>query len=105
MATNVDSQIGGAKMKKLSRRAVLQGSSVVLAGAAMSGAAQPALAAGAVTRSPRSHSSQADSASSEPIVAYLDRGRHGEVRLLVGDREIVHHDPGLARLLRAAAAR
>ena len=93
-------------MKKLSRRAVLQGSSVVLAaGAAMGGAARPALAAGAVTRSPRSDSSQAGGASSEPIVAYLDRGRHGEVRLLVGDREIVHHDPGLARLLRAAAAR
>ena len=92
-------------MKKLSRRAVLQGSSVVLAGAAMSGAAQPALAAGAAARSPRSDSSQAEGAGSEPIVAYLDRGKRGEVRLLVGNREIVHHDPGLARLLRAAAAR
>jgi hypothetical protein len=86
---------------------MLQGSSVMLvaAGAAMSGAAQPALAAGVVNRSPRSDSSQADSATSEPIVAYLDPGRRGEVRLLIGDTEIVHHDPGLARRLRAAAAR
>jgi len=94
-------------MKNLSRRAMLKRSSVMLAaaGAAMSGVAQPAVAAGVVNRSPRSHSSQADSASSEPIVAYLDPGRRDEVRLLIGDREIVHHDPGLARRLRAAAAR
>lgn len=94
-------------MKNLSRRAMLQGSSVMLvaAGAAMSGAAQPALAASAAARSPRSDPSQADSASAEPIVAYLDPGRRGEVRLLIGDREIVHHDPGLARHLHAAAAR
>ena len=93
-------------MNKLSRRAVLARSSVVLvAGAAMSGAAQPAVAAGAVARSPRSGSSPAGSASSEPIVAYLGGGRRGEVRLLVGEREIIHHDPDLARRLRAAAAR
>jgi nitrous oxide reductase len=89
------------KMKKLSRRAVLQRASVTLAaGAALSGAAQPA---GAATRSSRSRSAQAESATSEPIVAYLGRGTRGEVRLLVGDREIIHRDPDLARRLRAAA--
>jgi hypothetical protein len=93
-------------MNKLSRRAVLARSSVLLvAGAALGGAARPAVAAGAVIPSPRPGSSRAGSAGSEPIVAYLGRGRRGEVRLLVGGREIVHHDADLARRLRAAAAR
>jgi hypothetical protein len=90
-------------MKKLSRRAVLQRASVALAaGAALGGAAQPA---GAVTRSSRSHFPQAETTNSEPIVAYLGNGRRGELRLLVGEREIVHQDPDLARRLRAAATR
>ena len=88
-------------MNKLSRRAVLRGASVTLAaGAALGGAAQPA---GAASRAPRSGSAPAGSAGREPIVAYLGAGRRGEVRLLVGEREIIHRDPDLARRLRAAA--
>jgi hypothetical protein len=92
---------GGKDEEAIPARCLAAGICDAGRGRALSGAAQPA---GAVTRSSRSRTPQADSATSEPIVAYLGQGGRGEVRLLVGDREIVHHDPDLARRLRAAAA-
>lgn len=39
-----------------------------------------------------------------PLMAYVKNARSGEVAVMVGEREVVHHDPQLAaRLARIAA--
>ena len=46
---------------------------------------------------------RAPAGASGPLVAYVTDMRHGKVTLLVGEREVVVHDPDLAgRLARAA---
>ena len=74
------------------------------AAAAMGGTAQASAAAGAAGRS-GSGAVPAKAAGPEPIVAYVGMDGRGEVRLFVGDREIIRHDPGLALRLAQAAAR
>jgi hypothetical protein len=92
-------------MDDLSRREFLKrGSAGVALGAIAigSGAAiGDAVAANAAERPATGGGAPAEAA--EPIVAYVKKGAHGEVRLMVGDQEVVHRDADLARrIIRAA---
>ncbi len=90
-------------MAELSRRGFLQKSSAAMVGgAAVIGAlANEIKPASASPRKTRQATESVD--ASEPVVALVRAGRAGEVSIMVGDREVVHRDPDLARrLLRAA---
>jgi hypothetical protein len=92
-------------MSDLSRREFLRKGSIgVAAGVVAAELATNAGVAKAVTRhSEEAASSSTDEAASEPVVAYVKQGSRGEVRVMVGSREIVHRDAELARrILRAA---
>jgi anaerobic selenocysteine-containing dehydrogenase len=97
-------------MDDLTRRDFLKRGSVgVAAGAIVLGAGSTlanAVAANAEERN-ASGTKGADqtATTSEPIVAYVRRGAHGEVRLMVGELEVVQHDADLARRIIRAADR
>lgn len=82
-------------MSETSRRKLLAaGGASVAAGTIGLGLGSPAQAAG-VRRSARS--------AQESVVAYVHDHRSSEVRLMVGEREVVVHDADLAhRILNAA---
>ena len=85
-----------------SRRTFLRSASL---GAAAAGVA----AVGATAAVPAGSAAAAEPASSGPahagpFVAWVKDVRSGDVVVLVDDREIVHHDPSLARRLAAIAA-
>jgi hypothetical protein len=84
-------------MSNTSRRRFL---GVAGAGAAAAGVsvAVPGAASAAVT--PRS-----GVAGREPVVAYVEDAPSGRVTLMVGEREVVVHDPDLVRRLLDAAGR
>ena len=93
-------------MDDLSRREFLKRGSIGVAAGAIaigSGAVvADAVAANAAERTSSGVSTEPAEAS-EPIVAYVRKGAHGEVRLMVGDHEVVHKDADLARrIIRAA---
>ena len=95
-------------MDDLTRRDFLKRGSVgVAAGAIVLGAGSTlanAVAANAEERNPAG-TKGASATTSEPIVAYVRRGARGEVRLLVGEHEVVQHDTDLARRIIRAADR
>jgi anaerobic selenocysteine-containing dehydrogenase len=90
-------------MSEVDRRTFIKRSAAGAAGAAAIGAlgAGPAAAA---TRpaSGAGDDSEPETASGDTVVAYLRPGT-GEVRVMVGDREVVRRDPDLARRIRRAA--
>jgi hypothetical protein len=96
-------------MDDLSRRDFLKrGSAGVAAGALVLGAGTSigsAVAANASERETSGAASGGPAEASEPIVAYVRRGAHGEVRLMVGEQELVQHDADLARRIIRAADR
>jgi len=97
-------------MDDLTRRDFLKRGSVGVAAGAMVLGAGPtlanAVAANAEERATASmKGADQPATTSEPIVAYVRRGVHGEVRLMVGEHEIVHHDTDLARRIIRAADR
>lgn len=94
-------------MSELSRRSFLKqsGATAVAAGAvimtpkALSRKAPKAKPAGAA----KSRSQASSKSSSRTLVAHVPDVRKGEVRVLIGEREIVIHDRDLvSRLARAA---
>jgi hypothetical protein len=95
-------------MPELSRRRFLTGTSLGVAGIAASTAipAMPPLVATGATRSSAAASAEDDldlSAVGGDIVAHVRDASTGEVAILVGGTERIHHDPKLvARLLRVA---
>ena len=94
------------KMSKVSRRTFMKRSAVAGAGAVaisgLGGASGAAAAlAGPKSTEPVEHGEARP--AEEPVVAYVRKGSSGEVRVMVGDREVVHRDRDLARrILRAA---
>jgi anaerobic selenocysteine-containing dehydrogenase len=95
-------------MDDLSRREFIKRSSAGVAVGALaigSGATiANAVAANAAEMS-TSGTNAASAETSEPIVAYVRKGAHGEVRLMVGEQEVVHRDADLARRIIRAADR
>jgi anaerobic selenocysteine-containing dehydrogenase len=92
-------------MDDLSRRDFLKrGSAGVALGAiAIGSGATIADAVAANAKEKPASGGAAPAEASEPIVAYVKKGAHGEVRLMVGDQEVVHRDADLARrIIRAA---
>jgi len=94
------------KMSKVSRRTFMKRSAVAGAGAvALSGIGGPSGAARALAAPTPSKDAEHGEAkpAEEPVVAYVRKGSSGEVRVMVGEREVVHRDRDLARrILRAA---
>lgn len=89
---------GWSFMNGMSRRAFLRSAAGGAAGAAAA-AALP----GAVAVASSAQFDEHDRTPREPVVAYIDTSRGPEVRVMVGEREILHRDPDLVRrLLRAA---
>lgn len=85
---------------RVSRRSFLGKASVAMVGGA---AAVRGLYNGGAIASPPRAAARSKTASSEPVVAYVENGQQDEVTILVGSREIVHQDPDLvSRLLHAA---
>ena len=74
------------------------------AGAAAVGVAAVAPAAGEATPTPKVTRPGRASTASGPLVAYVRDPRKGNVSVMVGEREVVVHDPELvARLTRAGS--
>jgi hypothetical protein len=93
-------------MDDLTRRDFLKRGSVgVAVGAVAIGSGATIAEAVAANAAERPASGGAAADTSEPIVAYVRKGTHGEVRLLVGDQEVVHRDADLARRIIRAADR
>jgi anaerobic selenocysteine-containing dehydrogenase len=92
-------------MDDLSRREFLRKGSVgAAAGAFAIGLGSEGLAK-AATRSDAKATKvdPREATTDEPIVAYVKRGTHGEVHVMVGSREVVHKDADLARrIIRAS---
>jgi hypothetical protein len=92
-------------MSDLSRREFLRKGSIGVAAGVV--AAELATNVG-IAKAVTAHGGDASSnppaeSASEPVVAYVKQGSRGEVRVMVGSREIVHRDAELARrILRAA---
>jgi hypothetical protein len=84
-------------MEGVSRRTFLKSSGGAAAGAAV----MAAIGGGAA------HASQLapdDGAAAQvPVVAYIQPGGRSKITVMVGDREIVHHDRDLVRRLLTAA--
>ncbi|HEX7473938.1 MAG TPA: twin-arginine translocation signal domain-containing protein [Candidatus Limnocylindrales bacterium] len=97
-------------MPDLSRRRFLAGTSIGLvagAASAMIPATSPLLATGADATKPETGSASATdldlSSAGGDVLAHVRDASTGEVTILVGGAERVHHDPELvARLLRVA---
>lgn len=90
-------------MDKMTRRDLLKKGSLGLAGATAAGMVAgaggiPSAAAAPRRRLPMPMGRQ----SSDAVVAYVRDASSGEVGILVGEQEIVTHDPALARRLRNA---
>ena len=95
-------------MEELSRRSFLRKGSAGVAAGALA-AAGLANAASAAERHTPAETDAADastgSTSHEPIVAYVRDAAEAEVRILVGEREVVHRDPALVRrIVRASSS-
>ena len=92
-------------MADLSRRQFIgKGSIGVAAGvAALTLGPQGAIAETATGGQRNAPIDRSKATADEPIVAYVKQGARGEVRLMVGSREIVHRDADLARrIIRAS---
>jgi len=91
---------------KVSRRTFMKRSAVAGAGAvALSGIGGASGAAAAIASPKRAKAAEHGEVkpAEEPVVAYVRKGSSGEVRVMVGEREVVHRDRDLARrILRAA---
>jgi hypothetical protein len=95
-------------MDDLSRREFLKrGSAGVAIGAIAigSGATIADAVAANAKEKPAAGGGAAPAEATDPIVAYVRKGAHGEVRLMVGDQEVVHRDADLARRIIRAADR
>jgi anaerobic selenocysteine-containing dehydrogenase len=93
-------------MDDLSRREFLKrGSLTAAAAGAVLGSGATIANAVATHAEERPSEGGEQVAASEPVVAYVRRGARGEVRLLVGDDEVVRHDPELARRIIRATSR
>jgi anaerobic selenocysteine-containing dehydrogenase len=91
-------------MDDLSRRDFLKRGSIGVAAGAVAISSGAAIG-NAVAANAKEHTTEGGAAeqTDEPIVAYVQRGAHGEVHLMVGEQEIVHRDKNLARqIIRAA---
>jgi hypothetical protein len=90
-------------MADLSRRTFLRRASVGVVAGAVAGPALAAEPASARAARDSSRAFQEEEAPGSPVVAYVRKGSRGEVSIMVGEREIRHRDPALARaILRAA---
>jgi nitrous oxide reductase len=91
------------KMSKVSRRTFMKRSAVAGAGVAALSGLGGASGAAAALASPGKAAEPPAEPAGEPVVAYVRAGSSGEVRVMVGEREVVHRDRDLAgRILRAA---
>jgi anaerobic selenocysteine-containing dehydrogenase len=90
-------------MSGVDRRTFIKRSAAGVAGAAAIGALGAGPAAAATRLASRDGGdTEPESASGDAVVAYIRPGTR-EVRVMVGDREVVHRDADLARrILRAA---
>jgi hypothetical protein len=84
-----------------SRRTFLAGTgaATVLGAAVATGAGALTVGAAAASRPDEGPDTRSAGAHGDGVVAYLRDPTRGEVRLLSGEREVVVHDPGLARTL------
>jgi nitrous oxide reductase len=92
-------------MADLSRRQFIgKGSIGVAAGvAALTIGSQGAIAEAATRAEKDAPVDPSEATADEPVVAYVKQGAHGEVRVMVGSREVVHKDAELARrIIRAS---
>jgi hypothetical protein len=92
-------------MSDLSRREFLRKGSLGVAAGVVAAelATNVGIAKAVTTHGGEAASSSTDETATEPVVAYVKQGSRGEVRVMVGSREIVHRDAELARrILRAA---
>ena len=90
-------------MSGVDRRTFIKRSAAGVAGAAAIGALGTGSAAAATRLTSRAgHDPEPQSASDDAVVAYIRPGTR-EVRVMVGEREVIHRDADLARrILRAA---
>jgi hypothetical protein len=93
-------------MSDQSRRRFLKATSV--GGAAVGGAIfMPRLfdqAARADAPAPRPAPRAAEAVHTGPFVAYVKNAKTGQIAVLTGEREVLHHDPQLAASLARVAA-
>jgi hypothetical protein len=89
-------------MSGVSRRTFIKQVSAGAAGVAAVGALGIPKASAHTAKRPHADESAVGS-SGEQVMAFVRDGSRGDVTLLVGHREIVHHDPELVRQLRRAA--
>lgn len=94
-------------MSDITRRSFLKGAQAGMIAVGVVAVAPVAMAtsAGALQTTKKSSASPSEEAraiaSSETIVVHIPNPRSGEIRLMVGEREIVRHDRALvARLIR-----
>jgi hypothetical protein len=91
-------------MSEVTRRTFIKQVSAGAAGVAAVGAmGMPSASAQTRSRSESTSQEAAADTGTEPVMAFVRDRKKGEVTLLVGHREIVHHDPELVRRLLHAA--
>jgi hypothetical protein len=89
-------------MSEVDRRTFIKRSAAGVAGAAAIGALGAGPAAAATRLASKAGDDSEPAKASDPVVAYIRPGSR-EVRVMVGDKEVVRRDADLARrILRAA---
>lgn len=97
---------GVVQLTGISRRTFLKSTAGVAAGAATVAALPGGVALASTTAAADGEATAASSeaaAATGPVIAYIEQGRRSEIRVMVGDREVVHRDPALVRRLLNAA--